>query len=247
MADAISDAAPPPAYLHLHESAVPVLARGASSGHKTNAYLDNILARRAALDAGADEAVLFTNSVAWPVRRQAMFCSNRQATHHPPLSEGALAGIVRARLLAIGDIDGISLKEGLIGRDLLSKADALFVTNSLYGVVPAGFDDQVGMAQKNRAAPYAKPCLNLTGFKGRDLVFRLQNLTPAIHAAFQVNMVTPMQLAAIGVFHIAWRAQRIAGAAHATLGFGVFRFGTAITRLLLISKCGALYATNAMA
>ena len=161
----ISDAAPPPAYLHLHESAVPVLAGGASSGHKTNAYLDNILARRAALAAGADEAVLFNQFGRLAgVAAGNIFIQTGKQLITPPLSEGALAGIVRASLLAIGNIGAISLKEGLIGRDLLSKADALFVTNSLYGVVPAGFDKHVGTAQKKQGRALCEALPQFDGF-----------------------------------------------------------------------------------
>ena len=147
----VSEATSPPLYLRLHESDVTVLAGGTSSQHKTSAYLDNILARRAALTAGADEAVLFNQygRLAGAAAGN-IFVQKGKQLITPPLSEGALAGIIRAALIKAGEMAGLSVKEGLIGRDLLAKADALFVTNSVQSVVPAGFDAAASEAQKKQ-------------------------------------------------------------------------------------------------
>lgn len=147
----LSDAAPQPVYLRLYESDITVLAGGVSSGHKTNAYLDNILARRAALENNADEAVMFNQygRLAGAAAGN-LFVQIGKQLITPPVSEGALAGIIRAALLQAGELAGLRVKEGLIGRDLLAKADALFISNSVQGVVAAGFEAEASAAQKKQ-------------------------------------------------------------------------------------------------
>lgn len=151
----ISDAAAPPAYLRLHESDIAVLAGGATAGHKTTAYLDHILARRAALNAGADEALMFNQHGRLAGAAAAtIFVQTGKQLITPPVSEGALAGIIRAALLQLGEAGGLNIAEGLIGRDLLAKADALYLSNSVHGVVPAqleaGHATGPGAAQKKQ-------------------------------------------------------------------------------------------------
>lgn len=147
----LSEAAAAPAYLVLQESDICVLAGGASGAHKTTAYLDNILARREAGAAGADEAILFNQfgRLAGAAAGNVFVQTGKQLIT-PPISEGALPGIIRAALLNADISGGFNVKEGLIGRDLLAKADALFVTNSLQGVVPAGFEADATQAQKKQ-------------------------------------------------------------------------------------------------
>ena len=219
----ISPAPTPPDYLRLYESEEVMVAATPRHVYKTTNYLDNILARRAALAAGADEAIMLNQHgrVAAAAAGNLFVQKGRQLIT-PPLSEGALPGIIRAALLASGDKSGLNVTEGLIGRDLLAKADALFISNSVQLIVPAGFDATASEAQKNRASHYAKPCLISTIFEPDSLVFRLQNLTATIHAAFQINMVTQMQFTAIGVFDIICRPQCVSRPAHAALGRGGF-------------------------
>lgn len=161
----LSDAAAQPTYLRLHESDITVLAGGASSGHKTSAYLDNILARRAALAAGADEAVMFNQygRLAGAAAGNVFVQTGKQLIT-PPVSEGALAGIIRAALLHAGEMAGLSVKEGLIGRDLLAKADALFVSNSVQSVVAAGFDPEASAAQKKQGHALCEALPQFDGF-----------------------------------------------------------------------------------
>ena len=49
----------------------------------------------------------------------------------------ALPGIIRAALLKQGHSAGLGITEGLVDMDLLHRADALFITNSVLEVVPA--------------------------------------------------------------------------------------------------------------
>ena len=105
---------------------------------KALGYGDAILAARDAQAAGFDEA-LFCNT------RRALACAgtgnlfalfgDRLVT--PPLSDGVLAGIVRAVVIAeIAPACGLACEERSTTLDELRRADAVFVTNSLRLIAP---------------------------------------------------------------------------------------------------------------
>lgn len=56
------------------------------------------------------------------------------------------------------------------------------------------------------------------------VVFRLQNLTAAIHAALQVDVVRTVKLTRIRVFHICRLIKAMVAATPATPGLGDFTF-----------------------
>lgn len=127
------------------------LAGGAQAAHKTTAYLDNILARRQALRAGFDEAVLLNqHGRIASAAAGTFYIQNGKQLITPPLSEGALPGILRAALLAHKHIGGLDICEGLIDRDMAEKADALFISNSVMEILPASFGRPVHDAQKKQ-------------------------------------------------------------------------------------------------
>jgi branched-chain amino acid aminotransferase len=117
---------------------------------KTLGYLDAVIAAGEATQAGFDEA-LFCNT------RGRIACAGtgnvvcvmpalpppsagggkggwRLLT--PPLSDGILPGIVRARLLALAPACGLAVEERSLTRDDLRAAEAVFVTNSLRLLAP---------------------------------------------------------------------------------------------------------------
>lgn len=90
-------------------------------------YLDSIIARREAAERGADEAILLDTSGHLAEATAAnlfLVMGNKVVT--PPVADGALPGIVRARLLEAG----LAEEERLMPQDLAS-ASAAFLTNSL--------------------------------------------------------------------------------------------------------------------
>lgn len=151
----VSDMPPAPEALSLHVSDTVRLAGASASAHKSTAYLDNILARRQAIKAGADEALMLNQ-----FGRIACAASGTvylQHGHHlltPPVSEGALPGTIRAALLQLGEIAGLRLSEGLIEPDSLTTADGMFISNSVLEIVPAYLGnhiaDTAGEAQKKQ-------------------------------------------------------------------------------------------------
>lgn len=127
----------PFATLTLHETNIRRNDTSPAARWKTLGYLDAVLAAGEARAAGFDEA-LFRNT------RGRIACAGtgnlfavigpRLVT--PSLSEGVLAGIVRAELLALAPTLGFVVEERPLERDEGLAAEAVFLTNSLRGIAP---------------------------------------------------------------------------------------------------------------
>ncbi|MER2519982.1 MAG: aminotransferase class IV [Bdellovibrionales bacterium] len=105
---------------------------------KTINYLDNILARREAVLRGADDALLLNTAG----RLAEATSSNLFVVHGsriltPPVSDGALPGVVRDAILNAGD----ALEQPLAPEDILN-ADEIFLTNSLSWRAVRSLDSQ---------------------------------------------------------------------------------------------------------
>ena len=109
-----------------------------ASRHKTLNYLEPVLARQDAARAGADDALLMNE-------RGAVVCASAAnlfvieadgAIATPPLTDGALPGIVRGALIAAAERAGHAIREKSIVPERISDA-TLILTNSLIGVAPA--------------------------------------------------------------------------------------------------------------
>jgi branched-subunit amino acid aminotransferase/4-amino-4-deoxychorismate lyase len=94
--------------------------------------LDNVLARREATSAGADEALMLNTrgDVACAAAAN-LFWLKDDVLNTPALACGVLDGIVRARLLAGSSLPVREVRAGL---DEVRAADAVYLTNSLIGV-----------------------------------------------------------------------------------------------------------------
>lgn len=104
---------------------------------KTLSYLDNVLARAQARAAGADEAVMLNNRGELACAGAAnLFWIEGGRLRTPALSCGVLAGIARARVLALAASWGVAAAEVAAGPQVLEAADAVFLTNSLIGARP---------------------------------------------------------------------------------------------------------------
>ena len=99
---------------------------------KTLNYGDHILARREAEKAGADEAIMLNNAghaACFTVGNLFIVQDGQLCT--PPLSDGVMDGIIRRKWMDTADVVERSLTA-----DDLENADAIFLTNSLRGIVP---------------------------------------------------------------------------------------------------------------
>ncbi|AWN49500.1 class IV aminotransferase [Methylobacterium terrae] len=108
-----------------------------ASRHKTLGYLDAVLAAEAAGSQGHDEA-LFLNMrgrVACAGTGNLFAVFGRMIVT-PPLEDGVLAGIVRARVLALAPGLGLVPAERPMTPEDLAGAEAVFLTNSLRLVAP---------------------------------------------------------------------------------------------------------------
>lgn len=106
---------------------------------KTLAYLDNVLARRAARAAGADEALMLNNAgrIAGGAAAN-LFWIEEDRLCTPALDCGVLDGIMRAQVLAAASGAGLQAVEAHAGLDDLSLATAAAISNSLIGLRPVG-------------------------------------------------------------------------------------------------------------
>ncbi|MBX7248780.1 MAG: aminotransferase class IV [Caulobacteraceae bacterium] len=99
------------------------------------AYLDNLLARREAREAGADEALMLNNrgQVACAAAAN-LFWFEGARLCTPALDCGVLDGTVRGRVLSQAADLGLEAVEVSAGRPVLDQARGLFLTNSLIGM-----------------------------------------------------------------------------------------------------------------
>jgi branched-chain amino acid aminotransferase len=131
----VEELPPQPTELSLAVVDWPIVARS-KRGHKTLAYLDHVIARELARAAGADEAVrLDRDGNAVECATSNLFAVIRGAVVTPPVANGALPGIVRARVLELCARDGIPTSERPLAVRELRAADEVFVTSALRGVV----------------------------------------------------------------------------------------------------------------
>ena len=128
---------PPPKSVSLHVSTLCRPSKNLTSRIKSLSYMDNILARKEAVQAGADEALLLNEKGHVSCAAAAnifVFENNRWVT--PLISDGALDGIVRREILNMSKLDGVSIIEQSLTLAQVQEADHLFICNSLTGAVP---------------------------------------------------------------------------------------------------------------
>jgi branched-chain amino acid aminotransferase/4-amino-4-deoxychorismate lyase len=102
---------------------------------KTLSYLDNVMARRAASTAGADEALMLNTAGELAGGAAAnLFWTSGGRLFTPALDCGVLDGTKRAQVLATAAELGVEAIETRSGPEALAAADGAFLTNSLIGL-----------------------------------------------------------------------------------------------------------------
>ncbi len=125
-----SPSAPPQGPARLITSAIRRNEGSPASRLKTLSYLDNVLARREAATAGADEALMLNNRGLLASAAAAnLFWIAEGRLYTPALSCGVLEGIMRSQVLAAVDVQEVEAPASA-----LHGAEALFLTNSLIGL-----------------------------------------------------------------------------------------------------------------
>jgi branched-subunit amino acid aminotransferase/4-amino-4-deoxychorismate lyase len=109
---------------------------------KTLSYLDNVLARREALAAGADEALMLDTDGRLACASAAnLFWIAGGRLHTPALDGAVLGGVMRAQVL-----EALPVEEVAAGPEALANVEALFLTSSLIGVRPVSSLDGRALA-----------------------------------------------------------------------------------------------------
>ena len=100
-------------------------------------YLNNVMAKLAARRSGADEALLLNRrGLVAEASGANVFVFRGSVLSTPPVSDGALEGITRARVLRLAAELGIPASERSLARYDLLTADEVFLTGSGAGIVP---------------------------------------------------------------------------------------------------------------
>lgn len=104
---------------------------------KTLNYLENILARENAKHHGYDEA-LFLNTSGHICEGAAsnIFFAKDGTLYTPSLKCGLLPGILRAKIIDLAIHLQLPLNTGVYPLDILYEADEIFLTNSIFSIMP---------------------------------------------------------------------------------------------------------------
>jgi branched-chain amino acid aminotransferase len=132
---------PPEMYAHgLEMVTVPTvrnLHSAVNPAIKSLNYLNNILAKIEANNAGVEEAVML-NAEGYVAEGTAdnLFIVKQGALYTPPLSAGALRGITRATVMELAEQAGVKVFEPNLTRYDLFNADECFVTGTAAEIMP---------------------------------------------------------------------------------------------------------------
>ena len=103
----------------------------------TGQYLNSYLAQTAAMVDGYDEAIMLNgNGEVTDGWAHNLFAVTDGTLRTPPVSAGALPGIMRASVLTLAAEAGIPVREETLVRTDLYTADECFLTGTAAGVVP---------------------------------------------------------------------------------------------------------------
>ncbi len=129
----------------MYEHGMPVITASVIRSHpnslsprvKSLNYLNNILAKMEATDAGVPEAVMLNHlGNVCEASADNIFLVKDAVVLTPPPSEGALAGITRQVILRLCQAHGIPCREAVLQRHDLYVADEMFLTGSGAEVIP---------------------------------------------------------------------------------------------------------------
>jgi len=106
------------------------------AGAKPAAYLSNLLAIGAARAGGADDALLLgAQGEVLEGATSSIFLVHGDRITTPPLSLGILPGITRDRVMRLCAVHGLAIAESLSFIDAAYRADEIFLTSSVRGIV----------------------------------------------------------------------------------------------------------------
>ena len=132
------------------------------AGHKVLSYMGRVAARRAAIDLGADVALLTTlGGDVCEADAANLFIVSDGVVVTPPLDTGVLPGITRARSIESLRHAGARVLERRIARTEIDPASEVFLTSSLDGVRPVSFVGARSFAAPGPLALWLAGCISL--------------------------------------------------------------------------------------
>ncbi len=112
-------------------------SRSAISNFKAVNYLDNILARNEAFPEGFLDTIFLNESgYVCEASTSNIFMVGRNRLATPSLSCGILPGITRKVVLELSRYAGVGVEEGEFLESKLKDADEVFLTNSMFEIIP---------------------------------------------------------------------------------------------------------------
>ncbi|WP_421792858.1 aminotransferase class IV [Hyphobacterium sp.] len=134
----LSLASPPPHQISLQVSQLRRLPGSLTARHKTLSYAENTAARREAVAAGADMALLLTvdGHVSGADCANVFWIADGRI-YTPSMACAIRPGVMRERVMAAAAELGLPVSEGSYQLSDLQAAGHVFLTNSVMGVVPA--------------------------------------------------------------------------------------------------------------
>src|SRR5438045_6621156 len=142
----------------MHRNSDPTRAK--VTGH----YLNGVLAKREALVAGYDEAILLDQQgFVGEATGENVFVVRDGALYTPPVAGGILEGITRDSILKIAKDKGIPVEERRFSRDYLYCGDEALMCGTAAGITPVREVDErrigageVGPISREAKAPFVR-------------------------------------------------------------------------------------------
>ena len=137
------------------------LAYSQFSGFKTASCLPYIQAARHARAKGVDDVVLFNGRKVSETSSANIFCVKKRKIYTPSLKSACLNGIMRKQLISLCKKLKLSVKIGRLHAKDLRKADELFITNSIRGIIPVEQYNNVSFDPSSYTiVPFLRNCLH---------------------------------------------------------------------------------------
>ncbi len=142
-----------------------VSLRDPPPGLKTGNYLRNIVALGRAIAAAGDDAIMLgADGAVTEAATSNVFLVRNGVLITPAIESGLLAGITRAAVIELATQMGIGVEERVVKVDELRRADELFLTSSVRGIMPVASVD--GVAIGRSAATPARDASSGSGAGG---------------------------------------------------------------------------------
>jgi branched-chain amino acid aminotransferase len=108
-----------------------------SKGKICGQYVNSVLAKREAMKAGYEEAILLdSHGHIAEASGENLFMVRRGVLKTPPLSSAILEGITRDTVIALAKSQGLTVQETCITRDEIYVADEVFLTGTAAEITP---------------------------------------------------------------------------------------------------------------